>query len=62
MDVLLFIECSAKSGDNVQGLCQMIITTLVEKEDESNNAVDLENVKNDAVNANVSAVNAPEIE
>jgi len=61
MGGLLFMECSAKSGDNMQGLFQMIITTLVEKEDVPNNAVDVENVKNDAVNANVSAANAPEI-
>eukprot|EP00957_Ditylum_brightwellii_P099596 7586445-Ditylum_brightwellii.AAC.1 len=61
MDGLLFMECSTKSGDNVQGLFQMIITTLVEKENESNNAVDVENMKHDAVNANVSAANAPEI-
>eukprot|EP00957_Ditylum_brightwellii_P179524 13676261-Ditylum_brightwellii.AAC.1 len=39
----------------------MIIITLIKKEDESNNAVDVENVKNDAVNVNVSAANAPEI-
>eukprot|EP00957_Ditylum_brightwellii_P162687 12388521-Ditylum_brightwellii.AAC.1 len=61
MDGLLFMECSAKSGDNVQGLFQMIIASLIGKEDESNNAVDVENAKNAAVNTNVSAANAPEI-